>query len=202
MSFDELYNRLLNHKPYDFPENPLGFSKEGENLSDISAHMPMLTFLAAQCNSVAEFGVRDCYSTVAILKGLHPIGRLFSYDINKSANVEYLESIQKPAHWSFHQKNTISGDWVIPPVSMLFVDSLHTYHQVKEELKIHAIRVFRYLVFHDTFSHGKNSRDIQGEEGISRAIEEFLQDNPKWKKVYEVQFNHGLIVLGKTDEFN
>jgi hypothetical protein len=40
--------------------------------------------------------------------------------------------------------------------------------------------------------------DIPGEEGISRAIEEFIQVNP-WRSIYKVDFNHGLLVLQRTD---
>ncbi len=78
---------------------------------------------------------------------------------------------------------------------MLLIDDLHECEHLKRELKRHADKVSKYLVFHDTWSHGVNSRDIPGADGILPAIYDFLANNTDWRKVYDVTFNNGLIVL-------
>ena len=87
----------------------------------------------------------------------------------------------------------------IKETDMLFIDTLHTYQQVKGELRF-ANKVRKYIAFHDTWSHGVGSRDIVGEPGITNAINEFLVKYPEWKKIYEVNFNHGLIILEKVTQ--
>ena len=124
-------------------------------------------------------------------------GRLISCDIQVPTFLEFFDSIELPCSWQFRQRSTVDESLEIEETELLFVDSLHTYNQVKNELALHSSRVSKNIVFHDTYYHGNFSRDIQGEEGILKSIDEFLETNKQWEKVYDVDFNHGLIVLEK-----
>lgn len=183
MNFKDFLSNKLLHIPYDLNHNPFGFKYTIG--SDISAHMPFLTFLALQCNHITEFGTRECYSTVAFLQGCKE--NVVSYDIIETNDIIVLKNITTPCKWSFILHNTIDPNLTIDQTDLLFIDTLHTYDQVKQELLLHSNKVNKYIVFHDTFSFPE----------INIAIDEFLQENNQWKLVYNVIFNHGLKVLQK-----
>jgi cephalosporin hydroxylase len=192
--FERFKQERYNARPWDLPENPMGFPTEEIGVtSDISAHLPLLEFLARGCDHITEFGTRYAASTSALIAGCR--GKVVSYDIRTNKEIRRLQKINKPCEWEFCIDNTLKLK-SIEETDLLFVDTIHTYSQVKAELRF-APNVRKYIVFHDTYSQGEKSRDRPQEEGITRAIDEFLAANPQWRKVYEVKFNHGLTILEK-----
>lgn len=187
--------------PWDHIDNPVGFPPEQLNYSsDISAHLPFLEYLASKVHSVTEFGTRGCYSTSAFLSGCR--GEVHSYDLNRNSDIDYLVSLANhgklPCKWFFQQGDTLNIN-PIELTDMLFIDTLHTYAQVIGELNRHAHNVTTFIAFHDTsiYSQGTVSVDRPNEDGILKAIDEFVSNNPEWKEVYKVEYNHGLLVLEK-----
>lgn len=183
--FNTFCAQRYNHQPYDLSHNNFGFKHT--NGSDISAHLPFLEFLARQCNHITEFGARYCYSTCAFIKGCR--GKVVSYDIQNYPPIEELKNMKLPCKWEFIQADTSKLE-SIEETDLLFIDTLHTYNQVKKEL-LHVNKVKKYLGFHDTYSQGKFSLDVPNEPGIIQAI---LELPPEWKLVYNVDFNHGLSI--------
>jgi hypothetical protein len=187
MKFKEFKHIRYNEPPYDLPTNQAGFARyQG---SDISAHLPFLEFIARECQTITEFGTRDCYSTTAFLAGCK--GVVHSYDIITTPAIELLETIQdKPCKWIFYRESSTDPTLKIEKTNLLFIDSLHTYGQVKTELNYHHTQVDKYILFHDTVSFPE----------INKAIEEFMDDvEPgRWKKVYDVKFNHGLLLIKRV----
>jgi hypothetical protein len=193
MTFKEFRDIKFNTPPWDHAYNPLGFRAPVPGMSDISAHLPFIEYMAYQCDHCTEFGTRDCYSTAALISGCK--GKVVSYDLDISNTVRQLAALDLPCDWNFGQADTIAPGFEINETDLLFIDTLHTYGQVRDELSHHAYKVNKYIIFHDTYSHGVRSLDIPGEEGILKAINEFLASNLEWENVYEVQFNHGLIMI-------
>lgn len=196
MTFDKLRLDRYNEQPYDFSWNPYGFKTEQG--SDISAHLPMLEFFARDCSHITEFGTRYAYSTVAFINGLMKSGnsnpKLVCYDLDKMACIDVIaESVKGFVDVQFCKRSTADPTLWIEETDFLFIDTLHTYEQVKDEL-IQADRVKRYIGFHDTFTDWEVSREWGG-PGIGLAITEFLDSHPEWKMIYRVEFNHGLIIL-------
>ena len=76
----------------------------------------------------------------------------------------------------FDHANTLN--YTLEPVDLLFIDTLHTYSQLSEELKLHHTKVKKYLIFHDTISYGtQNEHNTPDEkQGLVPAIKEFLQN--------------------------
>lgn len=181
MSFNAFWQRRYSTPPYDLHHNPFGF-KHGMG-SDISAHLPFLEFLARQCYHITEFGTRGCCSTSAFIKGCK--GKVVSYDIETRSDIENLKQLHLPCEWEFHLQSTIDPNLDIEETDLLFIDTDHTYEQVKQELELHGNKVKKYIVFHDTYSFSK----------IIPAIDEFLATHPQWKVTYNVIFNHGLMVI-------
>lgn len=195
--FHEIYQEKLNRPPWDHEWNKKGFPPEILNLSsDISAHLSIISYFASQCDVICELGTRTAFSTCALLSNCRDL--VISYDLHTNSTIQKLQRLsdenKTPCRWEFIKANTVEMS-PIDYCDMLFVDSLHEYKHVKKELKLHGDMPHRYIIFHDTFSQWENSIDRRGEKGIGPAIEEFIKVNPWWKKIYQVDFNHGLLVL-------
>ena len=161
--------------------------------TDINEHLPMLYFLAQQCDHVTEFGVRTGASTLAFLHGLQ--GRpatLRSYDINDQYGVQDSLTRWTRVEWTFSICSTLSITR-IEPTDLLFVDTLHNYDQVRQELALHGDAARRWIVFHDTETFGTIGDD--GGRGINQAITEWLEAKPEWRIVYRTHRNNGLTVI-------
>jgi hypothetical protein len=182
--------------PGDHDWNPFGF-RTGPTYCDISAHLPFLEFLAHFCDHITEFGTRHCFSTAAFINGCKRGGKVISYDLRATRDMEYLSTIDIPCLWEYRLCDTADEELEIEETDLLFIDTLHTEKQVRAELR-QAYRVKRWICFHDTFSQGKESQDETGQRGILYAIEDFIYKNPEWKMVYSVPFNHGLMLIEKN----
>ena len=182
--------------------------------SEINEHLPTLYSLAKNCSSVVELGVCHGKSTRALLaSGV----KLRSYDVWIEPRVlqlfKYAKSIGNDVEYI--ENNSLKTE--IEECDMLFIDSWHHYYQLKKELKLHASKVKKYIVFHDTVSCGSSGEDwkswgngsqIEYETlckdldvdkidniGINSAIFEFLSENSEWRVKIHYKNNNGLTVL-------
>jgi len=182
--------------------------------SDINEHLPTLRDLAKECEHITDMGVRDVVSTWAFLLGLANNSKkkkvLRSYDIHKSVNIDLAlnEAKANNIDMTFTEVDVLKTE--IEETDLLFIDTLHTYTQLKNELKLHASKAKKYIVFHDIVTYGRKPEPaswqtpeimknyVQNDKGILFAIEEFLKENFEWdiKAVYEN--NNGLLVLFKN----
>ena len=158
--------------------------------SDIHEHLRTLRTFAASCESVTEFGTDDCTSTIALLHA-HP-KKLTCYDIVRKPQVDEVMKMTNGTQFKFIQKSTLEVE--IEPTDMLWIDDLHTYDQVSQELKLHAGKVKKYILFHDTETLGENGEAGVG-TGIVPAITEFLRDHPEWVITDMHPNNNGLMAL-------
>jgi len=151
--------------------------------SDINEHLPILRQYADKCESIVEMGVRGCVSLFAFLSS--KASKVIAVDILDvwTPEVEKL---------TFICADDLQID--IEPTDFLFIDSKHTYEQLKSELKLHAEKVNKYIGFHDTFIFGRNSDDGTV-MGLLDAIEEFLLDNKEWSICYQTDVNNGLTII-------
>lgn len=164
---------------------------------ELHMHLPFLQFVASQCDHVTEFGFEYAKSAVALISGCR--GKVVSYDIRHTPEVDILKKMTLPCEWEFHVQDTTKPGFVIEPTDFLFIDTYHKYDMTKLELS-QCNNVRKYIGLHDTVSHGEVSIHQDGKfPGILPALREFLADHPEWKIVYEVNFNHGLILLQRVD---
>lgn len=187
------------------------------NQSEINEHLPTLYNLAKECESIVELGVCHGKSTRALLASG---SKLRSYDVwidQKVLNLfEYAKSIGRDV--DYIRENSIKTE--IEECDMLFIDSWHHYYQLRKELKLHANKSKKYIVFHDTVSCGSSGEDwkswgngsqIQYEQlckdldtdkidniGINSAIFEFLSENPQWHIKKHYKNNNGLTILERN----
>jgi len=191
--------------------------------SDINEHIPTLIKYGSECETITEMGVRWITSTWAFL-GCAP-KQLTSYDMRDPSTWDVggngenqniikrgynnLKEVYDVAeefnlNFKFIQANVLEVD--IEPTDLLFLDTWHSYKQLKAELAIHASKVNKYIIFHDTTTYAttdETNYEELGEEwkaegiGIWKAIEEFLKANPQWVLVERFTNNNGLTIIKK-----
>lgn len=167
--------------------------------SDINEHVETLYNLALECNVIVEGGVRWVVSTWAFILGCACRGgEVHSYcwtllpEIQRAIDLCQDEKVP----WHFY-----GGDWLnreIPECDLLFIDTNHFYSQLKEELRVHGLRVQKYIAFHDTVSFGIVGADEKS-PGLWQAIEELMAEGD-WKIKDHYTHCHGLTVLEKANE--
>jgi hypothetical protein len=99
---------------------------------------------------------------------------------------------------------------------LTFIDTWHNYGQLKRELARFAPRTKKYIIMHDTEIDGVRGESVrmrtdigaecvrtgipveEAEQGLLRAIDEFIEANPVWTVVEQRRNNNGLTVLEKS----
>jgi hypothetical protein len=175
------------------------FDQLTSNPSDINEHLPTLKRYAEECNTIVELGTGQTVSTWAFIAGkpktfitvdiLHPSERGIDFNV-----------ILKAAETDNIDFKFILGDSrevELPECDLLFIDTLHDYAMLKEELKIQSSKANKYIIFHDTISFG-NRDEFGNGPGLCPAISEFLKDHPEWKEKETYTNNNGLTVLQRV----
>jgi len=188
MTLDESYNSLVNTP------------------SDINEHLPTLKKYAEECDHVTEMGVRWIVSTYAFLAARPK--RLISIDIQHpskwKAELGYVEkyAVDINCDYKFWLANDLEIE--IEETDLLFIDTWHSYKQLKAELKLHASKVRKYIILHDTVLFGHSDEDSYSvwgwenefdKKGLIPALEEFLDENKDWIKHEVFNNNNGLTIL-------
>ena len=176
--------------------------------SDINEHIPTLLKYGQKCEYITEMGVRGICSTWAFL-GSNP-KKLISYDIqDPSTWGENIQNVKDTAEaygidFTFVLADVLKVE--IEETDLLFLDTWHSYKQLKSELDLHSNKVRKYIIFHDTTSYAdrdETSYEHWGDEwkaegvGIWKAIEEFLKSNSSWKLTERFFNNNGLTIIEK-----
>lgn len=169
------------------------FRRAEQQPSDINEHVRRMRELGEQCRHITEFGVRTGVSTAAWISA-HP-QTVVCYDIQRCAEVDALERAALAANiaFSFLKQNVLLA--TIDPTDLLFIDTLHTYDQLRQELALHADKARKYIVLHDTETFGKVGEG--GTQGLWPAVTEFLAARPEWTVLERRTNNNGLTVLGR-----
>lgn len=164
--------------------------------SDINEHLPTLRRYAKECRIVTEMGVRRAVSTYAFLSARPK--KLTSIDIvpprELGVDMDGLENLARVngIDFAFVQGDTTQIE--IDETDLLFIDTLHVYEQLKNELELHASKVRKYLILHDTETFGKRG-ELSDRIGLQPAVDEFLFKHTEWAIKEKVIYNNGLTVL-------
>lgn len=184
--------------------------------SDINEHIPVILKYGNECDHITEMGVRAIVSTWAWLYCAPK--KLVAYDIHNpsyfGASLEPLIDMAKKynLNFEFRQEDVLKIE--IEETDLLFIDTWHTYDQLKKELNLHSNKVRKYICFHDTVSYrffderlatryfNLNRQENTG-IGIWPAIEEFLEKNKKtWKLKEHFSNNNGFTIIQRINENN
>lgn len=173
--------------------------KNMASILDISEHLGLLRGIAMDpfVKTIVELGFRTGVSTLAFIstgKQVH------SFDIKKCQPARSkLEKIAKedwsPTNFRFQQADTLK----LQPFDcdLLFIDTLHTYEQLKHELLTWGPHVSQKIVCHDTETFGKVGEDNK-KPGLRAAIDLFLATNKEWRLLLHLTNNNGLTILERS----
>jgi hypothetical protein len=161
--------------------------------TDIHEHLELISSLVSECSHGTELGVGWAQSTRAFLR--HNI-RLHSYEFQPLPGVVdyFVAARQAGRDVSLHVADT--RNVTIEPTDIMLVDSLHIYEQVQKELQLHADKVRKYILFHDTTTFAVNGEF--GGKGIWPAVQEFMDTHPEWQMIERRTNNNGLTVLKRV----
>lgn len=176
---------------------------------DICEHLPLLRELASKCDHVTEFGSRWMNGSTVALLAAQPKS-FVSWDIDPTAvlsnRAAVLHALRGKTSFQPRVGNTL--EIVIEPTDLLFIDSLHTARQLRDELDRHLFlpnvwppkpTVRKYIVFHDTMTFGLKGED-GSEPGLRAAIRHGQNNSfPLWNLTHDLENNNGLVVLSRCD---
>lgn len=170
-------------------------NKLANSTTDMNEHVYTLIKYASQCDHITEMGVRGIFSTWIFIASKPK--KLISYDLHHpmkwGGNIEEVYSLAKKhdIDFQFHEADVRYLE--IENTDLLFIDTLHTYEQLKIELKLHAPKTKKYIILHDTTLFEKVGEN--NDKGLWFAIEEFLIENPQWQILERFTNNNGLTIL-------
>ena len=158
--------------------------------------MGVLRGYGERVGTICEIGTRTGNSTTAFLAGLSSKATPDRYGVMRSfdiADQKFTPPEMPFIDWRFVQADSHADDFKIPRCELLFIDGCHKYESVKADLK-QAERVWCYIILHDT----SEERDRTYGDGVCRAMDEFLQENPEWAIIERFHNCNGLTVLGRN----
>jgi hypothetical protein len=177
--------------------------------SDINLLLPTIMYYASRCPHITEMGVRNVVSTWALLATKPK--KLISYDIHRQPEIDNVVQISKENNidFTFIEADVLKVE--IEMTDLLFIDTLHIYEQLKQELKLHASKARRYMMFHDTVTYGFKDEPTewqtpeimenykQGEiQGLMPALMDFVREHEhEWDVVGTYPYSNGLTVLAR-----
>lgn len=174
---------------------------------DIYEHLETLKKYGSECEHITEMGVRWGASTLAFIQA-NP-KKLVSYDIKPTIESDTIINESK----KYLNHHFIIGDTLsvsIEQTDLLFIDTLHTYNQLFSELNLHADKVRKYIILHDTTTFGRIDEQIYEhasqliktrettKKGLRTAMEDFLNENENWVILEDKTNNNGLTILHKN----
>jgi len=186
------------------------YNQKKQTPSDINEHLETLYNYAKECDAIAEFGVFEVTSSYA-LAAARP-KKLICVDIKSNNFIEnFINECQiEGINLEFYESSTLN--FLLEEVDLLFIDTLHAYSQLIQELRLHHTKVKKYIILHDTVSFANNDeinytgllndRNIneQGKRGLLPAVEDFIKENPHWIIVQSFPYNNGLMVLKNINQ--
>lgn len=147
------------------------FEKNKATKTDINEHLDVLYEYATKCRHITEFGVRSGNSTSAF--AFAKPSRLICYDVNPMpVDLENL-LFNELNSFTFIQQNVLEVE--IEKTDLLFIDTFHTYTQLKCELKKHKWKVRKFIILHDTNTFADIGED-GSKPGLLHAVAEELND--------------------------
>lgn len=165
--------------------------------SDVYEHLPTLRRFGSQVDHITEFGVRYGGTLIAWVLAKPKIIRAYeNAHFRQFQGERFIKWCEKLGiDYKFVSADTTKT--TIEPTDLLFIDTRHTYTQLKTELELHGSKVSKYIIFHDTVTFGKVGQDKK-DKGILFAIDEFLAQHPQWQRIKSYQNCNGLLVIGKV----
>ena len=161
--------------------------------SDINEHLPTLRRYAEQCVHVTELGTRWGNSDIAFMAARPE--HFISYDVQYNSRIDYLKKVSHDTGISFDFRLENVEQIELEETDLLFIDTNHHVEQCSVELRLHADKARKFIVFHDTTTFWEKGQGWEEGHGLRYAIEPFLESHPEWQIAERFMNNNGLMIL-------
>ena len=182
---------------YMFRRDPTNIDDDYKSVcecpTDINEHLPKLRECAEQCKHLTELGTRWGNSTVAFMAARPE--RFISYDVQYNSRIDYLKSLAAENNINFEFRLENVEQVELEETDLLFIDTNHHVEQCSVELKLHANKARKFIIFHDTTTFWEKGQGWEAGHGLRYAIEPFLESHPEWIMDYRAMNNNGLMIL-------
>jgi len=177
-------------------DDPKLYKLIGDEKSYIHEHLETLRMLTVltRPTSIVEIGTGRGDSTLAFAEGIamNGKGHIISLDIKtQGIAIDTIWDEDLMGFVTFLQMDSLSfAKKSTNMIDILFIDGLHTYKQVKQELELYRryIEDEGFIILHDTnnFAH----------PGVYKAVQEFINNTEfgEWK-FFEFYHCNGLTIL-------
>lgn len=168
--------------------------------SDINEHLPVLRRYAEQCPHITEMGTRYGNSTVAFMSAYPQ--KFIAYDVTPNDRIEYLQMVAKDCNINFDFRLENVEQIEIEETDLLFIDTNHNSDQNEVEMRLHANKARKFIIFHDCETFWEDGSGYwKGEgHGLRYSIEPFLEANPHWVIKERFRNNNGLLILERIKQ--
>lgn len=158
---------------------------------DLEQHMDFLKDISSKCSHVTEISKRK-ESLIALAAGKPK--KIVSHNIEIHSMLERVEELATDTEMerSFLRSTDVDS---IEKTDLLFIDTVHTYPMMMDELRKFAPSVKRFIVARGTQTNGEIGED--GGRGILHALRLFMKENPKWSVIEHHEHQYGMTVLGR-----
>ncbi len=181
---------------------------------------PTLAKYATECSHITEVGVRWVESTFSFLMGKPETLILIDIDhpsihvnFNGEENFNLAQTLAANQNTNFIFKQANILDIELEETDLLFIDTEHSYLQLKHELLKHADKSKKYIIMHDTLAHANHDSAAYGQQhtlteidpgdyekrGLALAISEFLEKNKNWELFEQTLTGQGLTILKRIN---
>ena len=158
---------------------------------DLDQHMDTLKELSSKCSHVTEISKRK-ESLIALAAGKPE--KIVSHNIEMNTILEHVEKVSTDTVIERSFLKSVEVD-SIEKTDLLFIDTVHTYDMMLDELTKFAPSVKRFIVARGTQSNGEIGED--GGRGILYALRFFMEKNPKWSVIEHHEHQYGITVLAR-----
>jgi len=159
---------------------------ENAHGKDYTAQHDVIKLKASECQTYRELGImQGATAAAAALAGYEKL-HLIDIDIKSFLPFKSYFS-EANINFKLENKSSISFNTdQLEKVDFLLIDSLHLADHLRKELSIHASRVNKYILFHDTFV----------KKELQRVIDKFVKANYReWSLVEYYQKNVGYTLI-------
>jgi len=159
---------------------------ENAHGKDYTAQHDVIKLKASECQTYRELGImQGATAAAAALAGYEKL-HLIDIDIKSFLPFKSYFS-EANINFKLENKSSISFNTdQLEKVDFLLIDSLHLADHLRKELSIHASRVNKYILFHDTFV----------KKELQRVIDKFVKANYReWTLVEYYQKNVGYTLI-------
>ncbi len=144
------------------------------------------------CESYTELGVNQGATLATAM--LEDVKKARAYDIKLDAYnpaKKFFDSYAKNNNvdYAIFEANTLKCD--IEEVDLMYVDTVHRYSHLTQELARHGHKAKKYIIFHDT-------EISYGTPGLRVAVEEYVVKNPEWQIITDCKIDVGFMTIKRN----